>query len=121
MRKPWEDDSCATVQACYAVYAVPVAAALWCGVPAEEVTEELRRAVPVGQSNALARAILRHSYLPCLESHIRELEEAKARTEAECDSLKGIVDQMSGRSKVHLPASTPKKPTRISLQPCCAC
>ncbi|CAB3793890.1 hypothetical protein LMG28614_03786 [Paraburkholderia ultramafica] len=30
MSKPWENDSCATVQACYNVYPVTEAAALWC-------------------------------------------------------------------------------------------
>ncbi|MBN3533837.1 ATP-binding protein [Burkholderia cenocepacia] len=76
MKRPWENDSCATVQACYAVYAIPVAAALWCGVPAEDVNEELARAVPIGQNNALSRAILRHPYLKCLEPRIRAIHDA---------------------------------------------
>lgn len=76
MKRPWENDSCATVQACYAVYHVPVAAALWCGVPADQVTEELNRAVPIGQSNALGRATLRHPYLKCLEPRIRAIHAA---------------------------------------------
>lgn len=76
MKKPWENDSCETVQACYSVYHVPIAAALWCGVPADQVTEELRRAVPIGQSNALGRATLRHPYLKCLEPRIRAIHAA---------------------------------------------
>jgi hypothetical protein len=76
MKKPWENDSCETVQACYNVYHVPKAAALWCGVPAEQITEELSRAVPIGQSNALSRAILRHPYLKCLEPRIRAIHTA---------------------------------------------
>jgi hypothetical protein len=76
MKKPWENDSCETVQACYSVYHVPIAAALWCGVPADQVAEELRRAVPIGQSNALGRATLRHPYLKCLEPRIRAIHAA---------------------------------------------
>lgn len=76
MKRPWENDSCATVQACYTVYAVPIAAALWCGVPAEDVSAELARAMPIGQSNALSRAILRHPYLRCLEPRIRAIHDA---------------------------------------------
>lgn len=76
MKRPWENDSCATVQACYSVYHVPVAAALWCGVPVEQVAEELRLAVPIGQSNALGRATLRHPYLKCLEPRIRAIHAA---------------------------------------------
>jgi hypothetical protein len=76
MKRPWENDSCATVQACYAVYHVPVAAALWCGVPADQVEAELRLAHSIGQSNALGRAILRHPYLKCLEPRIRAIHAA---------------------------------------------
>ncbi|MDR5765530.1 MULTISPECIES: hypothetical protein [unclassified Caballeronia] len=45
MGKPWEDDSCATVQACYSVYHVPVAAALWCGLTADEMHRQEDRAL----------------------------------------------------------------------------
>lgn len=76
MKRPWENDSCATVQACYAVYHVPVAAALWCGVPADEVACELRQATPVGQTTVLGRAVLRHPYLKCLEPRIRAIHAA---------------------------------------------
>jgi len=76
MKRPWENDSCATVQACYSVYHVPVAAALWCGVPADQVADELRCAAPIGLSNALGRATLRHPYLKCLEPRIRAIHAA---------------------------------------------
>lgn len=76
MTRPWENDSCQTIQACYAVYRVHVAAALWCGVPADQVERELRQAASVGQSTALARATLRHPYLKCLEPRIRAIHAA---------------------------------------------
>ncbi|SFL01494.1 hypothetical protein SAMN05216302_102633 [Nitrosomonas aestuarii] len=76
MKKQWEDDNCATIQACYSVYQVPVAAALWCGVPENKVAEELKLAQPIGLSNALSRAILRHPYLKCLEPRIRAIHAA---------------------------------------------
>jgi hypothetical protein len=58
------------------VYHVQVAAALWCGVPADQINDELRHAVPIGQSNALGRAILRHPSLRCLEPRIRAIHAA---------------------------------------------
>lgn len=76
MGKPWEEDNCATMQACYSVYPVPVAAALWCGVDAADVASELTRARPIGEKNALSRATLRHPYLPCLEPRIRAMHQA---------------------------------------------
>lgn len=75
-KQPWENDSCATLQACYSVYHVPLAAALWCGVPPDRLEQELRLAVPIGQSNALGRAILRHPYIRCLEPRIRAIHAA---------------------------------------------
>ena len=76
MKNPWENDSCERVQACYAVYHVPVAAALWCGVPTDKVAVELQRTTPIGQANALARATLRHPDLKCLEPRIRAIHAA---------------------------------------------
>ena len=35
----WENDSCEHVQSYYTLYSVPVAEALWCGIPADEVDE----------------------------------------------------------------------------------
>lgn len=76
MTRPWENDSCRTMQACFTVYPVPVASALWCGVPSDQVHEELHRAVPVSHSTALGRATLRHPYLTCLEPRIRAIHDA---------------------------------------------
>lgn len=76
MKNQWENDSCETVQACYSVYHVSVAAALWCGVSADKVAEELKRAQPIGSANALSRATLRHPYLKCLEPRIRAIHAA---------------------------------------------
>lgn len=75
MKRPWENDSCSILQATHSIYHVPVAAALWCGVPANQVTEELSRASPVGQT-ALGRATLRHPYISCLEVRIRAIHAA---------------------------------------------
>ena len=44
MKKPWENDSCEHVQSYYTLYPVPVAAALWCGIPTGEVDEHLKAA-----------------------------------------------------------------------------
>ncbi|SAK54257.1 hypothetical protein AWB75_01889 [Caballeronia catudaia] len=76
MGKPWEDDSCATVLACYSVYHVPVAAAMWCGLTADEVEKELKLARPIGEQTALARATLRHPYIKCLGPRIRAIHQA---------------------------------------------
>lgn len=70
MKKPWESDSCEQVQSYYTNYPVPVAAALWCGIPSAEVQEHLKIAVEVG------RAIFRHPYIPCLEPRCRAIHEA---------------------------------------------
>ena len=70
MSKPWEDDSCEQVQSYFTIYPVPVAAALWCGVPANEIDEHLKIAVQVH------RAVYRHPYIKCLEPRCRAMHEA---------------------------------------------
>ena len=70
MRKPWEDDSCDQVQSYYTIYPVPVAAALWCGVPPDEIDEHLKAAIQVH------RAVYRHPYIKCLEPRCRAMHEA---------------------------------------------
>ena len=70
MQKPWEVDNCEHVQSYYTVYPVPVAAALWCGVPPNEVEEHLNVATQVH------RAIFQHPYIKCLEPRCRALHEA---------------------------------------------
>lgn len=70
MKRPWESDSCEAVQSYYTVYPVPVAAALWCGIPAGEVQEHLNVATLV------LRGIYRHPYIPCLEPRCRAIHEA---------------------------------------------
>lgn len=54
----------------YQRYPVPVAAALWCGVPPNEVQEILQQASDVG------RAIVSNAYVRCLEPKCRALHEA---------------------------------------------
>lgn len=70
MKQPWENDDCADVRAYYTHYPIAVAAALWCGVPAERVEAELARCT------LAARAILRHPTIPCIEPRCRALHEA---------------------------------------------
>lgn len=70
MKKPWENDSCEHVQSYYSIYPVPVAAALWCGVPPNEIDEHLKLAVLVHC------AIYRHPYIKCLEPRCRAIHEA---------------------------------------------
>ncbi|ODT82148.1 MAG: hypothetical protein ABS69_05310 [Nitrosomonadales bacterium SCN 54-20] len=70
MRKPWENDSCEHVQSYYTIYPVPVAAALWCGIPPSEIKEHL------DASTQVYRAVYRHPYIPCLEPRCRAMHEA---------------------------------------------
>jgi len=70
MKKTWENDSCEAVQSYFTVYRVPVAAALWCGIPIAEVEEHL------SQSTEVARGVLKHPYINCLEPRCRAIHDA---------------------------------------------
>lgn len=70
MNKPWENDSCEHIHSYYTVYPVPVAAALWCGVPPSEIQQCLAEATQV------VMAVYRHPYIKCLEPKCRVMHEA---------------------------------------------
>ena len=70
MKKAWENDSCEAVQSYFTVYRVPVAAALWCGIEPGEVEEHL------AMSKEVARGVLKHPYINCLEPRCRAIQDA---------------------------------------------
>jgi hypothetical protein len=70
MKKTWENDSCEAVQSYFTVYRVPVAAALWCGIEPGEVEEHL------ALSTEVARGVLKHPYINCLEPRCRAIHDA---------------------------------------------
>ena len=70
MAKPWETDSCETVQSYYSHYTVPQAAALWCKVPPADVKKIIKQATEV------ARGIYSHPSIPCLEPRCRAIHDA---------------------------------------------
>ena len=75
MEKPWENDSCTTLKAHYAVYSIPQAAALWCGVPEhdiDDITAQTRQISDTG----LGRSIYNHPFIPCIEPRSRAIAEA---------------------------------------------
>lgn len=62
--------NCGDSMGYYQRYPIPVAAALWCGVPPDEVPQVLQHAQNVG------RAIVSVAYVRCLEPKCRALHEA---------------------------------------------
>ena len=42
MKENWKDDNCAAMQSHYAVYSVPEAVALWCGVEKDQINREMK-------------------------------------------------------------------------------
>lgn len=70
MTKPWENDNCENIKAYYTYYKVPVAAALWCKVPPDQVDSVIQECEEIG------RAIFRHPKIPCIEPRCRKIHEA---------------------------------------------
>ncbi len=74
MANSWETDNCASMQAHYAVYLIPQAAALWCGIPEDQVPtilKEAKQLTPTG----LGRSIWTHRNVPCIEPRSRAIAE----------------------------------------------
>lgn len=75
MTNTWETDNCAAMKAHYAVYSIPQAAALWCGVPENQVEQIVEEATALSHSG-LGRSIWIHPGVPCLEPRSRAIAEA---------------------------------------------
>jgi len=63
------------MKAHYAVYSIPKAAALWCGVPEEQLKEVLAD-VSATAATGLGRSIWKHPKIPCIEPRSRAIAEA---------------------------------------------
>ena len=50
MKENWKDDNCAAMKSHYAVYSVPEAAALWCGVEKDQIDEILSGITQLSES-----------------------------------------------------------------------
>lgn len=75
MDKSWEADNCAAMKAHYAVFSIPQAAALWCGVPEERVAIIVKEAIQLSPTG-FGRSIWKHPSVPCLEPRSRAIAEA---------------------------------------------
>lgn len=73
--KPWESDNCSSMRAHYAVYSVPQAAALWCGVPEDQVSMILQEATQLSPTG-FGRGVWTHPVVPCLEPRSRAIADA---------------------------------------------
>ncbi len=71
--KPWHNkNDCEHLRAYHAYYPVPAAAMLWCGVPPDEVQEELNRIIKHPQ----IRGVFTHPFIPCFEVRCRIIHDA---------------------------------------------
>ena len=75
MNKAWEKDNCAAMKALYAVYSIPQAAALWCGVPDDQMESVLQEVTQLSLTG-FGRSIWTHPSIPCIEPRSRAIAEA---------------------------------------------
>lgn len=72
MKHWYNKDDCEHLRAYHAYYSVPVAAMLWCGVPPNEIQEELTRT----SQHPNIRGVYTHPFIPCLEVRCRIIHDA---------------------------------------------
>ena len=75
MSDSWKEDNCQSMKAHYAVYSVPQAAALWCGVPENTLQQIVNEATQLS-GVGFGRGVWMHSLVPCLEPRSRAIAEA---------------------------------------------
>lgn len=74
-KKPWENDSCASIKAHFAVFSIPQAAAFWCGVT-EDVVNKIVDECKQLSATGFGRSVWTHPYIPCIEPRSRAIAEA---------------------------------------------
>lgn len=68
--KPNGYDSCEQIKSYYSIYSVPQAAALWCGVPQNQLNDHLSKA------QEISKGVWSLSYMDCLAPRCRAIHEA---------------------------------------------
>ena len=72
MKSWYNNNNCEHLRAYHAYYPVPVAAMLWCGVPPDDIQEEMNSASP----HPLIRGVFTHPFVPCFEVRCRIIHDA---------------------------------------------
>lgn len=75
MDKPWKNDNCANMKAQYAVYSIPEAGLLWCGVPEDKVKGFLVNIYQLSRTG-FGRGVWIHDDVACLQARTRAMAEA---------------------------------------------
>jgi hypothetical protein len=75
MTETWKDDNCTAMKVYYAVYSVPEAAALWCGVDKNQVKKALSKVTKLSETG-FGRGVWLHDDIPCLEPRSRAIADA---------------------------------------------
>lgn len=69
-------NNCDNIKNNFDYLTVPEAAILWCGIPRSDLVVELAQCVPKGSGNALAKNIMKHPYVQCVEPRCVLLHQA---------------------------------------------
>lgn len=98
--KPWHNkNDCEHLRAYHAYYPVPAAALLWCGVPPDDVQEELNRISP----HPNIRGVFTHPFIPCFEVRCRIIHDAiESRTLAASRENGKVTDEHIAPERRHV-------------------
>lgn len=98
--KPWHNkNDCEHLRAYHAYYPVPAAALLWCGVPPDDVQEELNRISP----HPHIRGVFTHPFIPCFEVRCRIIHDAiESRTLAASRENGKVTDEHIAPERRHV-------------------
>ncbi|WP_201543286.1 hypothetical protein [Psychrobacter immobilis] len=69
-------NNCDNIRNNFEYLTVAETAILWCGIPRNELANELAQCVPKGDESSLSRSIVRHPYVQCVEPRCALLHQA---------------------------------------------
>lgn len=98
MAKFKQYNDCEEVKNYFTFMTVQSAAALWCGIPKNEIDEHLKMCHPLNESSAYGQSIFVHPFIECLEFRCRLIQEAIAANKLKVgrDGSKGMFEEEIG-------------------------
>lgn len=94
-------NSCENIKNSFDYLTVPQAALIWCGVPRDEISIELKQCHPKGSTNAQLRNTFVHPYITCVEPRCTVLHEAFNKGQLRMGRDGGNSDYIYGEKDKH--------------------
>lgn len=87
---------CENIKNAFDYLTIPQAALIWCGIPRDQISFELKQCLPKGDTNAQERSTFVHPYIECVEPRCTVLHKAFEKAQLKMGRNGGDSDYIYG-------------------------